>query len=64
LQVSLTFAPLSVDSQYLVNLCLISAAARRQALTDEIRFLANQTDVEHGASMNDEFRMSNDQQML
>src|SRR5262245_55130291 len=24
------------------------AAARRQALTDEIRFLANQTDVEHG----------------
>ena len=41
--------PLNVDSQYLVDPCLISAAARRQAFTDEIRFLANQTDVEHGA---------------
>jgi hypothetical protein len=64
LQLSLAFAPLSVDSQYVVDPCLISVAARRQPLTDEIRFFANQTDVEHGASMNDEFRMSNDQRLL
>jgi hypothetical protein len=49
LQVSLTFAPLSIDSQYVVDPRLISVAARRQALTDEIGFLADQTDVEHGA---------------
>src|SRR4029453_14165191 len=64
LQFSLPLAPLGVDSQHLVDLGLISAAARRQALANEIRFLANQTDVEHGASMNDESRMSNQQQML
>jgi hypothetical protein len=49
LQISLTFAPFSVDSQYVVDLCLVTAAARCQALTDKIRFVANETDVEHGA---------------
>jgi hypothetical protein len=49
LQLSLALAPLGVDSQYVVDPCLISDAARRQALTDEIGFLTDQTDVEHGA---------------
>jgi hypothetical protein len=41
LQLSLTFAPLGVDSHYVVDFGLVTAAARRQTLTDEIRFLAN-----------------------
>src|ERR1041384_2802190 len=48
LQLSLALAPLRIDSQYLVDPSLVSSGARRQAPTDEIWLLANETDIEHG----------------
>src|SRR5262245_50932261 len=42
------FSAFRIHTQYLIDVRLIAAASGSQPLTDEIRLLANQTDIEHG----------------
>src|SRR5436189_4947799 len=49
LQLSLDLAPFRVDAEYLGYLRVITSTSCRESLTNELRFLTNQTDVEHGA---------------
>ena len=43
------FSALRIDTQHFVDLRFIAAAACRKSLTNNIRFLPDQTNVEHGA---------------
>jgi hypothetical protein len=40
---------LAIDAQYLVDFGFIAATPGRKPLTDKIRFLPDQTNIEHGA---------------
>src|SRR5207245_7636374 len=52
-----------IHTHDLIDFRFIAAAARGQPRTDKIWFLPNHTNVEHGASMNDECRMSKPERM-
>jgi hypothetical protein len=49
LQLGLDLAPFRIDTKHFVDFRFIAAPTRRKPVTNEIRSLPNQTDVEHGA---------------
>jgi hypothetical protein len=51
LERGLIFSPLRIDTQEIINLCFLGSAASCQPAFYEIRLFANETDIEHGASV-------------